>query len=84
MSAGSSISNGLNPCHICRTLCPDTLAIAKPPSLLGRVFGGYRLVTELRSGGMGTVYYAEHRCLRGEMLAFASLGAWCALVRGLV
>jgi putative nucleotidyltransferase with HDIG domain len=27
---------------------------------VGRVFGGYRLVTELRSGGMGTVYYAEH------------------------
>jgi putative nucleotidyltransferase with HDIG domain len=24
------------------------------------MFGGYRLVTELRSGGMGTVYYAEH------------------------
>ena len=32
----------------------------KPPSLIGRVFGGYRLVTQLRSGGMGTVYYAEH------------------------
>jgi len=41
-------------------LCPDTLDIAKPPSLIGRVFGGYRLVTELSSGGMGTVYYAEH------------------------
>ena len=28
--------------------------------MVGRVFGGYRLVTPLRSGGMGTVYYAEH------------------------
>jgi putative nucleotidyltransferase with HDIG domain len=28
--------------------------------MAGRVFGGYRLVTPLRSGGMGTVYYAEH------------------------
>ena len=41
-------------------MCPETLAIATPASLVGRVFGGYRLVTELRSGGMGTVYYAEH------------------------
>ena len=29
-------------------------------NMVGRVFGGYRLVTPLRSGGMGTVYYAEH------------------------
>jgi putative nucleotidyltransferase with HDIG domain len=28
--------------------------------MTGRVFGGYRLVTPMRSGGMGTVYYAEH------------------------
>jgi putative nucleotidyltransferase with HDIG domain len=27
---------------------------------VGKLVGGYRLVTELRSGGMGTVYYAEH------------------------
>jgi putative nucleotidyltransferase with HDIG domain len=34
--------------------------ISKPASLVGQVVGGYRLVTALRSGGMGTVYYAEH------------------------
>ena len=34
--------------------------LARPPSRVGSVIGGYRLVTELRSGGMGTVYYAEH------------------------
>jgi len=34
--------------------------MANPPSLIGQVFGGYRLVTQLRAGGMGTVYYAEH------------------------
>ena len=28
--------------------------------MVGKVFGGYRLVTQMRSGGMGTVYYAEH------------------------
>jgi putative nucleotidyltransferase with HDIG domain len=28
--------------------------------MIGKVVGGYRLVTALRSGGMGTVYYAEH------------------------
>jgi serine/threonine-protein kinase len=28
--------------------------------LLGTVVGNYRLVTEIGSGGMGTVYYAEH------------------------
>jgi putative nucleotidyltransferase with HDIG domain len=36
----------------------DTQAL--PSSLLGRVVGSYRLVTEIGSGGMGTVYYAEH------------------------
>ena len=41
-------------------MCPETQAIAGPPTLIGRVFGGYRLVAEFRSGGMGTVYYAEH------------------------
>jgi putative nucleotidyltransferase with HDIG domain len=33
---------------------------ALPSSLLGTVVGNYRLVTEIGSGGMGTVYYAEH------------------------
>jgi putative nucleotidyltransferase with HDIG domain len=33
---------------------------ALPSSLLGTVVGAYRLVTEIGSGGMGTVYYAEH------------------------
>jgi putative nucleotidyltransferase with HDIG domain len=28
--------------------------------MVGKVVGGYRLVTPLRSGGMGTVFYAEH------------------------
>ena len=37
-----------------------TQVISKPASLVGQVVGGYRLVTALRSGGMGTVYYAEH------------------------
>jgi putative nucleotidyltransferase with HDIG domain len=31
-----------------------------PSTLLGTVVGSYRLVTEIGSGGMGTVYYAEH------------------------
>ena len=34
--------------------------LSKPATLVGQVVGGYRLVTALRSGGMGTVYYAEH------------------------
>ena len=38
----------------------ETHVLSKPASLVGQVFGGYRLVTALRSGGMGTVYYAEH------------------------
>ena len=38
----------------------ETQVLSKPASLVGQVFGGYRLVTALRSGGMGTVYYAEH------------------------
>jgi len=28
--------------------------------MIGKIVGGYRLVTPMRSGGMGTVYYAEH------------------------
>jgi len=38
----------------------ETQVLSKPASLVGQVVGGYRLVTALRSGGMGTVYYAEH------------------------
>ena len=30
------------------------------PSLVGKVIANYRLVTELGSGGMGRVFYAEH------------------------
>jgi putative nucleotidyltransferase with HDIG domain len=41
-------------------LADETQVIEKPASRIGSVVGGYRLVTELRSGGMGTVYYAEH------------------------
>jgi putative nucleotidyltransferase with HDIG domain len=41
-------------------LTDETQVLDKPTSLVGRVVGGYRLVTALRSGGMGTVYYAEH------------------------
>ena len=38
----------------------ETQQLDRPANLLGRVLGGYRLVTALRSGGMGTVFYAEH------------------------
>ncbi len=38
----------------------DTLQLQRSDRLIGKVVGGYRLVTPLRSGGMGTVYYAEH------------------------
>jgi putative nucleotidyltransferase with HDIG domain len=41
-------------------LSEETQVLSKPTSLVGQVVGGYRLVTALRSGGMGTVYYAEH------------------------
>ncbi|HEX7505380.1 MAG TPA: HDOD domain-containing protein [Polyangia bacterium] len=38
----------------------ETLPVGRSANMAGRVFGGYRLVTPMRSGGMGTVYYAEH------------------------
>jgi putative nucleotidyltransferase with HDIG domain len=41
-------------------LTDETQVLGNPPTLVGQVVGGYRLVTALRSGGMGTVYYAEH------------------------
>jgi serine/threonine protein kinase len=33
------------------------------PSMVGRVLGNYRIVAELSTGGMGTVYRAEHELL---------------------
>ncbi len=39
---------------------PPVPPAERSTNMVGRVFGGYRLVTPLRSGGMGTVYYAEH------------------------
>jgi putative nucleotidyltransferase with HDIG domain len=44
-------------------LAPDTVALQTSTSLVGKQIAGYRLVTELRSGGMGTVYYAEHQVI---------------------
>jgi putative nucleotidyltransferase with HDIG domain len=38
----------------------ERLPVGRSTNMAGRVFGGYRLVTPMRSGGMGTVYYAEH------------------------
>ena len=38
----------------------ETLQLGHSFDMVGKVIGGYRLVTPLRSGGMGTVYYAEH------------------------
>ena len=38
----------------------ETMPIGRSATMAGKVFGGYRLVTQMRSGGMGTVYYAEH------------------------
>lgn len=35
----------------------------EPQNLVGTIVGNYRLVTELGSGGMGTVYYAEHQVI---------------------
>jgi serine/threonine protein kinase len=43
-----------------RGVSDETLPAERSAKMTGRVFGGYRLVTPLRSGGMGTVYYAEH------------------------
>ena len=44
-------------------MAPDTVALQTSTSLVGKQIAGYRLVTELRSGGMGTVYYAEHQVI---------------------
>ncbi len=41
----------------------DTVSLQTSTSLVGKHIAGYRLVTELRSGGMGTVYYAEHQVI---------------------
>jgi putative nucleotidyltransferase with HDIG domain len=38
----------------------EILPAERSAKMTGRIFGGYRLVTPMRSGGMGTVYYAEH------------------------
>jgi putative nucleotidyltransferase with HDIG domain len=38
----------------------DTVQLDHVSRMIGKVVGGYRLVTPLRSGGMGTVFYAEH------------------------
>jgi putative nucleotidyltransferase with HDIG domain len=54
------VSKPQNPCQNQRVLSEETRVLSKPASLVGQVVGGYRLVTALRSGGMGTVYYAEH------------------------
>jgi putative nucleotidyltransferase with HDIG domain len=54
------VSKLQQPCHNPGVLGEETQVLSKPASLVGQVVGGYRLVTALRSGGMGTVYYAEH------------------------
>jgi putative nucleotidyltransferase with HDIG domain len=54
------VSKPQYPCQNQSLLSEATQVISKPTSLVGQVVGGYRLVTALRSGGMGTVYYAEH------------------------
>jgi len=54
------VSKTAYPCQNQGALGEETQVISKPASLVGQVVGGYRLVTALRSGGMGTVYYAEH------------------------
>jgi len=54
------VSKPEQPCQNPRVLSEETQVLSKPASLVGQVVGGYRLVTALRSGGMGTVYYAEH------------------------
>ncbi|MCG5055272.1 MAG: HDOD domain-containing protein [Myxococcales bacterium] len=51
--------------------------------LIGAHVGGYRLVTELGSGGMGTVYFAEH-LLIGRRAAIKLLNADCAADEDLV
>ena len=54
------VSKPQHPCQNQGVLREETQVLSKPASLVGQVVGGYRLVTALRSGGMGTVYYAEH------------------------